>query len=157
MVRRMVVANGMTSLRDFCFYRILKTSFGDISDPSARRPTLKLSRVDVQNAAIDALQIVARAGHDTEDAAEAAFEAGIALFPKWKERVSFGAPHRDAATTLDKALDCLLVLNSEGLELFMQALTATVTHDNKLSAQEEVLLRAVSASLHCPLPPTNLD
>ena len=38
-------------------------------------------------------------------------------------------------------------------EQLVEAMVATVTHDQQLTLGEAELLRAVCASLHCPLPP----
>ena len=38
-------------------------------------------------------------------------------------------------------------------ELLVEAMVATVTHDQQLTIGEAELLRAVCASVHCPLPP----
>jgi hypothetical protein len=38
-------------------------------------------------------------------------------------------------------------------EQLVEALVKTVTHDQQLTLGESELLRAVCATLHCPLPP----
>ena len=38
-------------------------------------------------------------------------------------------------------------------EQLVEAMVATVTHDQQLTIGEAELLRAVCASVHCPLPP----
>ncbi len=38
-------------------------------------------------------------------------------------------------------------------EQLVEAMVATVTHDQQLTMGEAELLRAVCASVHCPLPP----
>jgi hypothetical protein len=47
-------------------------------------------------------------------------------------------------------LDQLVPLAKEQL---VEAMVATVTHDQQLTMGEAELLRAVCAGLHCPLPP----
>ena len=42
-------------------------------------------------------------------------------------------------------------------EELVKALTATISHDAKVTVSEAELLRAVCAILHCPLPPFVLD
>ena len=44
-------------------------------------------------------------------------------------------------------------LEPMGKELLLEGLVAAVSHDGRLSVAEAELLRAVCASLHCPLPP----
>ncbi len=54
---------------------------------------------------------------------------------------------------LDRSLNVLGRMNSAGRKSLLQALARTVSHDGKLTATEAELLRAVCASLDCPLPP----
>ena len=47
----------------------------------------------------------------------------------------------------------LLALNNEGRQMLLRAATAVVMSDKSLSATEADLIRAICASLDCPLPP----
>ena len=55
--------------------------------------------------------------------------------------------------TLDRSLDILLSLNGDGKRKLLDAITAAVLADKRLSIVESELIRAVCASLDCPLPP----
>ena len=57
------------------------------------------------------------------------------------------------ATALDVALSRLDQLAPIAKEQLIEAMVATVTHDQQLTIGEAELLRAVCASVHCPLPP----
>ena len=55
--------------------------------------------------------------------------------------------------SLDLALNRLDLLQPTAKELLVGAMVQTISHDQRLTVQEAELLRAVCASLHCPLPP----
>ena len=57
------------------------------------------------------------------------------------------------APALDGALSRLDQLVPIAKEQLVEAMVATVTHDQQLTMGEAELLRAVCASMHCPLPP----
>ncbi len=44
-------------------------------------------------------------------------------------------------------------MNTAGKKTLLQALGKIIGHDGKLSLRESELLRAICASLDCPLPP----
>jgi len=54
---------------------------------------------------------------------------------------------------LDRSLNILERTNTAGRKSLLQAVGKTVSHDGKLSVPEAELLRAICASLDCPLPP----
>ena len=95
--------------------------------------------------------VLARAGHETESEAEQAYRAGLSeLFPQAHPEYRVPA---DWARRLDFALDKLDRLRPSEKARLLHAMVRTVSHDGHLAVQEAELLRAVCASLHCPLPP----
>ncbi|HJY39169.1 MAG TPA: hypothetical protein VJ299_16955, partial [Steroidobacteraceae bacterium] len=68
------------------------------------------------------------------------------------ERPAYGIAGAWAAA-LDLALSRLDQLAPIAKEQLVEAMVATVTHDQQLTIGEAELLRAVCASVHCPLPP----
>lgn len=157
LIEKLARTDGKTSLTEFCYYRILQTSLDDAWNPTARRGSRKLSRRHVQEAAVDVLKIVAHVGARDEESAQHAFERGLREFPDWARQFDDSRLPEDTTARLDQALDLLLVLNNEGMEMLIRALTAAVNADGKLLPREEALLRAISGSLRCPLPPGLTD
>jgi DNA-binding Xre family transcriptional regulator len=51
-------------------------------------------------------------------------------------------------------LDGLRILDKQAL---ISALVLTIFHDGKVTTYEAELLRAICATLHCPLPPFVFD
>ncbi len=54
---------------------------------------------------------------------------------------------------LDAHLDILTGLNPEGRQMLIKAISAVIMFDGKLTMPEAELMRAICASLNCPLPP----
>ena len=72
------------------------------------------------------------------------------LFPRERPAYGLAGPW---APALDVALSRLDQLAPIAKEQLVEAMVATVTHDQQLTMGEAELLRAVCASVHCPLPP----
>jgi Zn-dependent protease with chaperone function len=150
---RLIEVDGEIDLYEYCFYRVLVSNLNHSIEPQMRQRTRKASRQPVRNAAIDLLRIVARHGHAEVRQQEQAFRAGAASFGKWGSKFEFAADHDYSIKVLDDSLDILLALNGDGKKMLLQALTATVMWDKQLTVVEAELIRAICASLACPLPP----
>jgi Zn-dependent protease with chaperone function len=153
---RLIEVDGEIDLYEYCFYRILVSNLNQSIEPQARQRIHKATREPVQRAAIDLLRIVARHGHADEQEQEQAFRAGAASFGKWGRQYEFAADHGYSVEILDRSLETLLALNGEGKKMLIQALTETVMWDRQLAVEEAELVRAICASLACPLPPVLL-
>jgi hypothetical protein len=86
-----------------------------------------------------------------------AFQAGVAVFGKWGQRYTFETDRKYTVDILDQSLDMLLALNGEGQQMLLEAVTAVVLADQRLALTEAELIRAICASLNCPLPPILVD
>lgn len=150
---RLIDADGDIDLYEFCYYRILVTNLTQAINPSSSNKRKGTGRESVRNAAIELLRIVARHGHPDADEQKRAFAAGTAAFGKWGSKFAFAADHEYAVPVLDKSLEILLALNGDGKKMLLEAITATVMSDKTLTIAETELVRAVCASLDCPLPP----
>ena len=154
---RLIEIDGEVDLYEYCYYRILVSNIAQSIDPSRRRRTQKASREPVRKAAIEVLRIVAKHGNEDRRKQERAFQAGLALFGKWGGRFEFAADHGYSVSVLDQSLELLLALNGDGKKMLLEALTAAVMSDRRISAAEAELIRAICASLACPLPPILLE
>lgn len=147
-VRELVRADGRVSVFEYALARILRVQVRDLSGERTER-TVRLKDCRVELA--DLFAVVARAGQSGEDAARRAYEAGLSrLLPR--ERPAYRQPAEWRAA-LDRGLDRLDRLPSVIKRELLRALGTTCSHDARLAPAETDLLRAVAASLHCPLPP----
>ena len=153
LVRRIIELDGEVDLFEYCFFRVLTNSLEQAEDPSGRRKRRRSTKKAVRRAAIDLLRTVARHGHSSAEARANAFRAGVAEFGQWASDAEYGDETLQTVPVLDRSLNVLARTNSAGRKSLLQAVGKTVSHDGKLSVPEAELLRAICASLDCPLPP----
>lgn len=153
LTKRMIDIDGEVDLYEYCFYRILVCNLGQAVNPAGRRRRNRAAHEPVRRAAVDLLRVVAIHGHASDDQQQRAFSAGLAVFGNWGEKFGFAEDRGQSVTILDQSLEILLALNGEGQQMLLEAVTAVVMHDRELSTTEAELIRAICASLDCPLPP----
>ncbi len=153
LVKRLIELDGAIDLREYCFYRILRSSFETVSNPSGRRKGNRAGKKEVRQAAIDLIMTVAHHGHSEAEDRDSAFLAGVAEFGKWASDAVYEDKQLQTIAVLDRNLDVLGKMNSAGSKSLLQAIATTVGHDGKVTAAEADLLRTICASLNCPLPP----
>ncbi len=150
---RMIEVDGQIDLYEYCFYRILASNLGQAVAPSRRQRGKHTRRAELRSAVIGLLRVLADYGHDDEAEQRAAFNAGVGSLGDWAKEFEFASDRMRTVPVLDRGLDVLLGLNSEGKESLLRAISATASHDGKLTIAEAELIRAVCATLDCPLPP----
>jgi len=145
----MLPRDGNVSLHSYVLRKLAQMHLRDDLNPRARPSRLTLQAIQ-QDAQV-LFSVLAQHGHGDEISARRAYEAGMHhLFPR--ERPGYGIAGAWAAA-LDLALSRLDQLAPIAKEQLVEAMVGTVTHDQQLTMGEAELLRAVCASLHCPLPP----
>lgn len=145
----MLQREGRVSLQSYVLRKLAQVQLRDDLSPAARTRQLPLNVVqkDVQVL----FSVLAENGHEDEVAARRAYEVGVHhLLPR--ARPEFAASE-NWAQALDLALSRLDQLAPIVKEQLVEAMVKTVTHDQQLTLGESELLRAVCATLHCPLPP----
>lgn len=153
LVRRIIELDGDVDLYEYCFYRVLTNSLEQAEDPSGRRKRHRSTKKAVRQAAIDLIRTVAHHGHSSPEARADAFRAGVAEFGQWASDAEYRDETLQTVPVLERSLNVLERTNSAGRKSLLQAVGKTVSHDGKLSVPEAELLRAICASLDCPLPP----
>jgi len=157
--RRLVELDGVVELHEFCLLRILERSLGEALAPSTLSRGRRGSKREVRDAALMLLRIVAERGNHTDKNRQRAFEHGVSVFGDWAGNSSLA--HKDGgrhdAEALETSLDVLERLDSKGTRTLVDAIAAAVSADGRLATAEAELLRAVCASLNCPLPPLEVE
>ena len=117
-----------------------------------RPPRIGPHRLEQHRAEVHlVLAILARAGHDREEDAAAAFAAGLARL-SWPG----GRLEPRAACTLDAleaALRTLAATRMTERERLLKAAVAVIAHDGEARPIEVQLLRAAGDLIDCPIPP----
>jgi Zn-dependent protease with chaperone function len=145
----MLPQDGNIALHSYVLRKLAQMHLRDDLDPGARVRRLTLDVV--QRDAQVLFSVLARHGHSDDVSARRAYEAGMhQLFPRERPAYGLAGPW---ASALDLALSRLDQLAPIAKEQLVEAMVATVTHDQQLTIGEAELLRAVCASVHCPLPP----
>ena len=150
---RMIEVDGEVDLYEYCFYRILMSSLGEAVDPSGGRRAIRARRSDLRSSTVGLLGVLADYGHDDEAQKRAAYDAGISVLGEWAKQFEYSSDRNYTVATLNHGLDVLLGLNSKGKESLLRAISTTAAYDGRLSVTEAELIRAVCATLDCPLPP----
>ena len=147
-----VNADGEVSLFEYCLGRLLTVQIRESLDPSryARFGRRKPGNVKQEFATL--LAVVAQAGSpDDVAAAQRAYLAGMQrVLPR--DHVSY-APPANGVLALDTVWEPLDALDPLAKQVMVEAITAAVSHDGRVSVAEAELLRTICGVLHCPLPP----
>jgi Zn-dependent protease with chaperone function len=115
-------------------------------------PKVRYSNVrDLRQEVRVILSVMAYAGQQEQKDIEAAFHAAA-------EALEFGElqlreKSRISVADLDMAMEKLEMLNPLAKPKLLQACAVSVMHDQKISAVEAELLRAIASVLGCPMPP----
>ncbi|MFT3763499.1 MAG: M48 family metallopeptidase [Pseudoxanthomonas sp.] len=149
-VQATVDADGRVSLFEYCLGRLLQTHLRESLDPArhARFGRRKLS--DAKNELATLLAVVAQAGNEQASAAQRAYLAGLQrALPS--THIPY-APPAEGVRALDGVWGALDALDPLAKQLAVEAIVATVGHDNRVAVAEAELLRTICGVLHCPLP-----
>ncbi|MGH8193531.1 MAG: M48 family metallopeptidase [Woeseiaceae bacterium] len=152
LVRRLIEIDGVIDLYEYCLYKVLAGNLRQAIDPSRSLTGNRVSQADARRAALGLLRIVADYGEADDASRDKAFKAGTAVFGHWAE--DSRVPDVTYATAdVDRHIDVLRQINPAGRQSLIQAIVETVLHDRRMNVTEAELLRAICASLDCPLPP----
>ena len=153
-VFELVYADGRVAVFEYCLGRLLRAQLGEVLKPAQAAAVGRRKLADCGEDIACLLSIVAEFGQDDEPAARGAFLEGAGRLPL-RQALAYQPASPDAWTTaLDRALANLDQLEPPAKAALLGALGATIAADGKTTLEEAELLRAVCASLHCPLPPS---
>jgi Zn-dependent protease with chaperone function len=140
---------GRVSINAYALRKLAQVQLRDDVDPPLQRGNRSLEAASGDLQVL--FSVLAASGNADPATARRAYEVGMhQLLPM--SRPAFVALDNWPAQ-LDAALNRLDQLAPAAKELLVEALTRTIAHDMKLTVAESELLRAICASLHCPLPP----
>lgn len=99
------------------------------------------------------LSALANVGNETPDGAARAFRAGVSRLGSEAANLTLQPLANTNLTRIDAALDRLVTVSLPLKKQLLDACAEAVAEDGLVSARETELLRAISDSLDCPLPP----
>jgi Zn-dependent protease with chaperone function len=146
-----VNTDGQVSAFEYCLGCLLHAQLRESLDPSRHREFGRRNLTSARPQIATLLALIAQAGHDNEDAAKRAYLAGLQrVLPHG--HIDY-APPNEGMRALDAVWPVLDALEPEAKQELVEAVTAAISHDGRISVSEAELLRTVCAVLHCPLPP----
>ncbi|PYM16657.1 MAG: hypothetical protein DMD81_11890, partial [Candidatus Rokuibacteriota bacterium] len=145
----MVEADQRVTLPEFALLTLARQQLRP--DAARSQPVKYRSIVDVGAEARLVLGLLARAGATTTEAAYPAFERGLRMLGLHPSVLA--PPERLAFPDVTDALLRLSQLTPFVKGAFLEACIETVTTDRRIALDEAELLRAIAASLDCPVPP----
>ena len=145
-VEYLIAADGRVSLMEWALSRIV---FNQLEPRTPYRKSLKLR--DCQPECALVLSLIVHADAQNADEARGAFQAGAAELPfdnlQW-------IPRRDIQLSqLDRAVERLNNLKPLDKPALLKAISRSIFFNEKVSAIEAELFRALADSLDCPVPP----
>ena len=150
-IHAVVNTDGKVSVFEYCLGTLLQHQLRESLDPSRHVQFGRRKIAGVKREAAILLALVAQAGHDNQHDALRAYLAGLQrVLPR--EHIDY-APPPEGVLALETVWPALNALNPAAKQLMIEAVTAAVSHDGRLSVSEAELLRTVCGVLHCPLPP----
>jgi hypothetical protein len=99
------------------------------------------------------LSALAYAGESTSEGAARAFAAGVHALGRPGVQLGLAPPGTVGLSEIDAALEVLAMAAPQLKKQILQACAACICVDGTVTIEEGELLRAVSDSLGCPMPP----
>ncbi len=146
----MVHADGRVSLFEYCLGKLLEVQVRESLDPAryARFGRRKPGNVKQEFATL--LAVVAHCGSTDPMAAQHAYLSGLQrVLPR--DHLPY-APPVEGVLALDGVWEGLDALDPLAKQVMVEAITAAISHDGRVSVSESELLRTICGVLHCPLP-----
>ncbi len=150
-VHAVVNTDGKVSAFEYCLGCLLHTHLRESLDPGRHAQFGRRKIADAKPQIAMLLALIAKAGHDSQEEATRAYLAGLQrVLPS--EHVGY-APPPEGVLALDAVWPVLDALDPLAKQQLVEAVTAAVSHDGRITVTESELLRTVCGVLHCPLPP----
>lgn len=143
--------DGRFDVLDYALVRLLRVQLVEALAPQTVRAGMSAKLDALRDQAGVMFAVVAQAGERDKYAAQRAYTAGMQQL--LGSNIPAYAPPEPWMGALDRALTRLDGLVPMSKQALIEALVVTVLHDRRVSLGELELLRAICASLHCPVPP----
>jgi Zn-dependent protease with chaperone function len=146
----LLVRENRASVFGYALRKLAQVQLQDNLDPR-RRASGHLSALGARDALQVLFSTLAIQGGADEGAARQAYAAGMAIVLPGIHPPLAKLAHWPPQ--LDQALTRIDRLQPQAKNRLVEALAATISHDSRMTVAESELLRAICATLHCPLPP----
>lgn len=153
-VAKLIRADEKIDLFEWLLHRLLMSELKPNFERT-RRVRVRHQQINqVARSAGILISTLAQYGHADDDAAEAAFDAGLASF---NARSEYRARKPDNFSALNQALIELRQLAPLRKPALLKACVVSAQSDGQINGTEAALLRAFAATLDCPLPANTFE
>lgn len=144
-------ADGRVSLFEYCLSRLLQVQVQAALDPSRHMHFGRRKTASVRQESAALLAVVAQAGNpDRPELARRAYLAGLQrILPQ--DHLPY-VPPAAGVLALDAVWAPLDALDPLAKQILVEAVTATISHNDRVNVAQAELLRLICGVLHCPLP-----
>ncbi|MEM6752791.1 MAG: M48 family metallopeptidase [Cyanobacteria bacterium P01_C01_bin.38] len=149
----LIAAKKQASVRDFVLRLILWHRLQPLLQPDCNI-TVKFNSIEeIWSDCLIVLSALAQIGENSAESAAYAFSSGIYQLPGATQQEKPKAPLKCNFSQLKKSIENLRQATPKLKQSVVQACAHIVLVDNKITAQEKDLLRAIAMTLDCPIPP----
>ena len=152
-VQGLIAAKEQASVRDFVLRLILWHRLQPVFQPDCKIAVKFNSIEEIWSDCLIVLSVLAQIGDSSAESADYAFSCGIFQLPSATQQEKPKAPLKCDFSQLKKSIENLRQATPKLKQVIVQACAHTVLVDNKITAQEKDLLRAIAMTLDCPIPP----
>ncbi|MEL7246150.1 MAG: M48 family metallopeptidase [Cyanobacteria bacterium J06573_2] len=152
-VKGLALAKGQASVRDFAINLILWHRLQPILEPDYKI-TIKLNSIaEIWSDCLLVLSAIVQIGENNPDSAAYAFSSGVFQLSGAAQQEKPKAPLKCSFSQLKKSIENLRQATPKLKQTVVEACAYTVLINNKITDQEQDLLRAIAMTLDCPIPP----
>lgn len=152
-VQGLVMAKKKLSVRDFVLRLILWHRLQPVFEPDSNI-TVKFNSIEeIWSDCLLVLSALAQTGVSNADAAAYAFSSGIFRLPGATQQEKPKTPLKCNFSDIKKSIERLRQATPKLKQAVVDACAHTVLVDNKVTAEQGDLLRAIAMTLDCPIPP----
>ncbi|MEP6907540.1 MAG: M48 family metallopeptidase [Pseudoxanthomonas sp.] len=149
-VHAMVHSDGKVSLFEYCLGKLLEVQVRESLDPARHARFGRRKPGNVKQEFSTLLAVVAQSGNHDRMAAQHAYLSGLQrVLPR--DHLPY-VPPMDGVLALENVWEGLDALDPLAKQVMVEAITAAISHDGRVSVAESELLRTICGVLHCPLP-----
>src|SRR5690606_33062304 len=149
-VEAVVHSDGEVSLFEYCLGKLLQVQVRDSLEPGRHTGFGRRKLPQVGSEVATLLCVVARCGNADPMQARRAYLAGISrVLPN--EHLPY-LERAGGVQALDGVWEPLDALDPLARQALVEGITATITHDNRVTVAEAELLRTICGVFRCPLP-----
>jgi hypothetical protein len=152
-VKALVEADKKLTIFEYALQRLLLRHLVAYFVKQPSRPAQYTSYEPLVEPANDVLSALAKGGQSSPQAADAAFAAGVRALNWPGPRFELSPQNTTDLMRLDASLRTLDLASRPLKKQILLACAAVVGADGRITVEEGELLRAISDSLDCPMPP----